>query len=145
MMKKFFALVMTLALCMAMLSGRTVLAASADAAVSIVSIDTLDYLITINGSKGTVTRQNNTGTISKDMYIRYAVNCSISGDHYLMIDLIDVKWDDSKKGISGTFSLPKIQIIGEITNECFMLTTDEMANTKPINEVFQNTYGLLTR
>lgn len=145
MMKKFFALAMTLALCMAMLSGPTVLAASADEAASIVSVDNLDYLITINGSKGTVTRQNNTGTISKDMYIRYAVNCSIGGEPYLMIDLIDVKWDDSKEGISGTFSLPKIQIIGEITNECFMLTTDDMANTKPINEVFQNTYGLLTR
>ena len=145
MMKKFFALAMTLALCMAMLSGSTVMAASADEAVSIVSVDNLDYLITINGSKGIVTRQSNTGTIHEDMYIRYAVNCNISGEPYLMIDLIDVKWDDSKEGISGTFSIPKIQIIGKITNECFMLTTDDMANTKPIDEVFQNTYGMLTR
>lgn len=145
MMKKFLALTMMLALGIAMLSGATFSGAVADAEASNTSAAKPKYTITLDGSKGTVTRQGNTGTISEDMYIRYAVNCSISGDHYLMIDLIDVKWDDFKEGISGTFSLPKIQIIGEITNECFMLTTDDMANTKPINEVFQNTYGLLTR
>lgn len=144
MMKKLFAAVLMLALCMAVLPGAsTNLDHAANAEIASLSAEKPEYKITIDGLKGTVTRVNNTSKIYEDMYIRYAVNYIINDEAFLMIDLMDVRWDKTQVGVVGTFSLPKIQIAGEATNTCYMLTTDELAYQKPITDVIPNTYGLL--
>ena len=149
MTKKFFAAALILALCMAILPAATTgnpstnNAAIAEAAN--LTADQPEYKIEVNGTKGTVTRLNNTSVFYDDMYIRYAVSYNISGEPYMMIDLIDVKWSDAQDGTAGTFSIPKLQITGTITCQSFTITTDESANQKPINEVVPNAYGFLVK
>ena len=123
MMKKLLSVALILVLCMAALSGMTALAAEAS-----LSAEKPQYKITVNGLQGTITRTNSSTTVYEDMFIRYAVGFDIEGELFMMLDLIDVKWDDAKEGISGTFRIPKIQTSGKCIGECFMLTTDDCAN-----------------
>ena len=104
-----------------------------------------EYKIEIDGSKGTVTRQNATSAAFEELYIRYAVTYVIDGEPYMMVDLIEIDWSENQKGVAGTFGIPKVQTTGEISNECFMVTTDDQANVKTITDVIPYSYGMLIR
>ena len=140
MMKKLFAAAMMLVLCVVTLSGMAAMAVESEA-----NAVNPEYKITVNGLQGTITRTNSSTTVYEDMFIRYAVGFDIEGELFMMLDLIDVKWDDAKEGISGTFRIPKIQTSGKCIGECFMLTTDDCANQKPISDIVPNTYGILVQ
>jgi len=104
-----------------------------------------EYKIEIEGKKGTITRLNNSSVVYEDMFIRYSVCFEIENEPSMMIDLIQVMWDKTQEGVVGTFNIPKIQINGKITNECFLITSEDRANELPITDVVANSYGMLIR
>jgi len=104
-----------------------------------------EYKIEVDGSKGTVTRLNDTSVVHEEMYIRYAVSGTVDGEPFMVVDLIDVKWDEAQTGVVGTFSVPNLQSSGSVDNKSFVITTDDSAHKRVISDVMPNAYGVLVK